>query len=77
MSDIIERIKIMARCKKITPRKPFKVSFRLSPMEYNFIKELSETLQVSESEAIRMILLKEASNYMKQKGRILNNENET
>lgn len=66
----------MPRCKKISPRKPFKVSFRLSPMEYYFIEELSNTLNISESETIRMIILKEASNYQKQKGRI-QNENET
>lgn len=45
-------------------------------MEYYFIEELSNTLNISESETIRMIILKEASNYQKQKGRI-QNENET
>ena len=67
----------MARCKKITPRKPFKVSFRLSPMEYYFIQELSETLSVSESEAIRMIITREALNYQSKKGRILYDEDKT
>ena len=67
----------MARCKKISPRKPFKVSFRLSPMEYYFIQELSETLSVSESEAIRMIITREALNYQSKKGRILQDEDKT
>lgn len=66
----------MARCKKISPRKPFKVTFRLSPVEYYFVQELAETLQITESEVIRMILLKEASNYNKQKG-ALKHENKT